>query len=239
MADRQPIRLNFWMTVCAIPALMLLIGLGTWQMQRLEWKEGIIAERAVRQAAPPLRISGIPMNNWQEYEHRRVTLRGTFSHSREILVLNAIRHGQTGYRLIVPFQTTDGRQILVDRGWVPKVWPNGQIERRRPGDSLDLIGTVRSGGKGTPWIPDNDPATDQWFYIDVAQMAAHAGLKDSLPYILRVTPDRREPGYPKGPHGSHKIRNKHLEYAITWYGLAATLVFVYLAYHFRRRRQED
>ena len=125
MADRQPIRLNFWMTVCAIPALMLLIGLGTWQMQRLEWKEGIIAERAVRQAAPPVRISGIPRNNWQEYEHRRVTLSGTFSHSREILVLNAIRHGQTGYRLIVPFQTTDGRQILVDRGWVPKVWPNG------------------------------------------------------------------------------------------------------------------
>ena len=94
---------------------------------------------------------------------------------------------------------------------------------------------LRDGGKATRWVPDNDPATNQWFFADVAQMAKAAGIAGQKPYLVRVTPGPGEKGYPKGPHASYKIRNKHFEYAITWFGLAATLVIIYVAYHVRGR----
>ena len=236
-ARRPPIRLNFWMTVCAIPALMLLIGLGTWQLQRLEWKEAIIAQRAERAAAPPLAIAEVPASGWQELEHRRVTLSGRYLHDREMLILNSVRNGEAGFDLVTPFALGQGGIVLVRRGWVPRSWPGGgdDILRRRPAGSVDLTGTIRDGGKATPWVPDNDPATGQWFYADAAQMAAHAGLTDARPFLVKLAPDSGERGFPKGPHASQAIRNKHLEYAVTWFGLAITLIVVYVAFHLRRR----
>lgn len=237
MAERAPIRLNFWMTVCAVPALMILLGLGFWQVQRLEWKQGIIDQRAERLAAPPVRIADVPDTGWGDIEHRRIRIRGQFRNDREILLLNQVRHGQTGYDLITPMILEGGGTVLVNRGWVPKAWPEKtDLPRRRPAGTVERTGILRAGGKaGNPWIPDNDPGRDQWYFTDVAQMAAKAGVKDPRPFVIELSPGREQAGYPKGPHASHQIRNKHLEYAITWFGLAATLVVIYVMYHIRRR----
>ncbi|RZO39129.1 MAG: SURF1 family protein [Rhodospirillaceae bacterium] len=235
MPERVPFRLNFWMTACAIPVLMLLIGLGVWQLQRLEWKKALIAERVDRGAAAPLAITEVPDDGWKDFEYRRVTLRGRFLHDREMLILNKVRHGQTGFDLVTPMKLADGGAVLIHRGWVPRAWPAGNLVQRRPRGIVTLTGVLRDGGKATTWVPDNDPPTNKWFFADVAQMAKAAGIAGQRPYLVRVTPDRREKGYPKGPHASYKISNKHLEYAITWFGLAATLVMIYLAYHVRRR----
>lgn len=237
MADRAPIRLNFWMTVCAVPALMILLGLGFWQVQRLEWKQGIINERAERLEAPPVDIATVPEIGWDTLEHRRIRIKGRFLHDREILLLNQVRHGQTGFDLITPLVLQGGGTVLVNRGWVPKAWPTKtELTRRRPAGTIERVGLLRAGGKGgNPWIPDNEPGRDQWFFADVAQMTAKAGLKDAKPYIVKLSPDNALQGYPKGPHASYKIPNKHLEYAITWFGLAATLIVIYVMYHIRRR----
>ncbi|MGB0631113.1 MAG: SURF1 family protein [Alphaproteobacteria bacterium] len=223
------------MTVCAVPALMLLVGLGIWQLQRLEWKEAIIAERAERAAAAPLAIGEVPDDTWKNFEHRRVTLRGRYLHDREMLIWNKVRHGQTGFDLITPFSLEGGDSVLVHRGWVPRAWPNGVVERRRPDGVVALTGVLRDGGKATPWVPDNNPVQGEWFFADVAAMAKSARMSDARPFLVRVTPDAEERGYPKGPHASYKIRNRHLEYAVTWFGLALTLVIIFVAYHWRRR----
>lgn len=236
-AERAPFRLNFWMTVCAVPALMILLGLGFWQLERLEWKQGIIDERAERLAASPIDIANVSATAWRDVEHRRVTIRGRYLHDREILLLNRVRHGQTGFDLITPMVLTSGGAVLVNRGWVPKAWPEkDELTRRRPTGTVERVGVLRAGGKGgNPWIPDNEPARDQWYFTDAAQMAAKAGLSAAKPYIVKLTPGRDQAGYPKGPHASSRFRNKHLEYAITWFGLAATLVVIYVMYHVRRR----
>lgn len=235
-AERRPIRLNFWMTVCALPALMILIGLGTWQLQRLEWKEGIIAERAARLAAPPMRIAEVPASNWTDVEHRRIAIRGRYLHDREMLILNKVRHGQAGFELVTPMSLESGGHVLAIRGWVPKAWPDGDIVRRRPEGVVEVTGILRAGARTSPWVPDNSPATGEWFFADAGQMGAHAGLKDARPYFVRLRPSAALEGYPKGPHASQKIRNKHLEYVVTWYGLAASLVVIYVVYHVRRWR---
>lgn len=238
-AERAPMRLNFWMTVCAVPALTILLGLGFWQLNRLEWKQGIIDERAERLAAPPIDIARVSDTAWRDVEHRRVTVRGKYLHDREILLLSSVRHGQTGFDLITPMVLESGGSVLVNRGWVPKAWPRseatGVLVRRRPAGVVERTGLLRAGGKGNPWIPDNDFARDQWYFTDVARMAAKAGLDDAKPYIVKLAPGRDLEGYPKGPHESYEIRNKHLEYAITWFGLAATLVAIYVMFHIRRR----
>ena len=240
IAEQRPFRLNFWMTVCAVPALMILLGLGFWQVQRLEWKQAIIAERAERLAAPPIDIAAVPAAGWRSLEHRRVKIAGTYLHDREILVLNSVRNGQTGVDLITPMALQSGGTVLVNRGWVPRDWLRGELrddpQMRRPAGTVKRTGILRAGGKGgNPWIPDNEPARDQWYHVDVAQMAAKAGLADTRPYIVKLAPGDDRPGYPRGPHADSGIRNKHLEYAITWFGLAATLVVIYVLYHIRRR----
>lgn len=166
-----------------------------------------------------------------------MTIRGRYLHDREILLLNRVRHGQTGFDLITPMVLTSGGAVLVNRGWVPKAWPEkDELTRRRPTGTVERVGVLRAGGKGgNPWIPDNEPARDQWYFTDAAQMAAKAGLSAAKPYIVKLTPGRDQAGYPKGPHASSRFRNKHLEYAITWFGLAATLVVIYVMYHVRRR----
>ena len=235
--EPRNIRFNFWMTICAIPTLMLLVGLGVWQLERLEWKEELIAERMERGAAPPISIVDVPTFGWKPLEHRLVNFRGRYLHNREMLVWNKVRQGQTGFDLITPFVLAGGGHVLVNRGWVPRAWPRGQVDRRRPTGTLDLTGVLRDDGKATSWVPDNNPASREWFFADTAQMAVSAGLEDVKPFLIRVVHGGVEKGYPKGPPTTFEIRNKHLEYAVTWFGLAATLVIIFIAYHWRRRRE--
>jgi surfeit locus 1 family protein len=230
-------RLNFWMTFCAVPVLAVLLGLGFWQLDRLEWKQAIIDQRTGRLALPPIDIGNVPISGWSNIEHRRIKIRGKFLHDREILLLNKVRNGQTGFELITPMILNPDVEVLVNRGWIPLAWSGtSELLRRRPTGVVERIGLLRAGGKGgNPWIPNNEPARGQWYFTDVAQMAVKAGLENAKPYVIKLSPRPALAGYPKGLHTSHRIRNKHLEYAITWFGLSATLIVIYVMYHIRRR----
>lgn len=230
------IRPTFWMTACAIATFVLLVGLGTWQLHRLEWKENLIAERAEKKVLPPLAISEVPDDDWRRLEHRRITVRGRFQHDKEILIVNQTHRGQVGFQLITPLAIEGGVSILVNRGWVPLRWPKGGLDNRRVAGTVKLTGVLRRGVRPNKWVPDNNPARDQWFFADVPQMAARVGLKKFRGYLIKAVSGFNRPGYPKGPHTNFKIRNKHLEYAFTWYGLAMTLVIVFVAYHLRRSK---
>lgn len=238
-AKPRRIRLNFWMTICALPVLMVLIGLGTWQLQRLEWKENVIAERAAGLAAPPLAVEEIPPSGWQKFEHRRVTLQGRFEHKFQMPVFNPAQpvDGRTGYDLITPFRLDSGGSVLVDRGWIPIDW--AKVDNLvYPDSRMTLTGILRDGRRDNRWVPDNSPKDGDWFYVDVPAMAAYAGLGKFAPYYVKLMPVRNAKTFPLPLDVNSKIRNKHLEYVVTWYGLAATLIVIYVAYHLRRREQE-
>tara|TARA_Y100001970_G_scaffold293181_2_gene438361 strand:+ start:4137 stop:4817 length:681 start_codon:yes stop_codon:yes gene_type:complete len=223
------------MTLCALPVLTLLVGLGFWQLDRLEWKEALIYERAYRGAMPIIPIADLPNDEWQEFEYRRLALQGRYLHDREMLIWNKVRHGQNGFDLITPFLLESGSSVLINRGWVPPSWSEGVIFRSRPVGSIKLTGVMRRSGRPTKWVPDNNAKGDEWFFVDVTEMAKSAGLTDTKPYLVIVKPNIEDRSYPKAPHARDKIRNKHLEYAVTWFGLAGTLVVIYVAYHWRRR----
>ena len=228
-------RLDLRLTLCAVPALALLIGLGVWQLQRLEWKEDLIAERAVRFAAPALAVEDIREADWRGFEHRRVRLIGRYLHDREMLVVNRLRRGQAGYGLVTPMLLGDGTSVLVDRGWVPLGWA-GRRPSVRPQDGRDGVdGVLRAGGRHNSWLPDNDPAGGQWFFVDVPQMSARAGLERVRPYHVRLLPAAGRTGFPEPQDVRGRIPNRHLEYALTWFALAAVLAVIFVLYHLRRR----
>lgn len=223
MAADPPSRPRFdpWLTLCAVPAFALLAGLGVWQLERLEWKEALIAERAAGAALPALPIGEV--SDWRRHEHRRVAATGRYLHDRALRVHNRIHRGRAGLGLVTPLSLGDGTAVLVDRGWIP---PGHEPERGVSGET-SVVGALRTGGRANPWIPDNSPGDGEWFYVDVPQMAGAAGLGRVRPFYLQLLPAEGRSGFPAPADAAAALPNRHLGYAITWFALAAALAAVF------------
>lgn len=219
------------LTVCALAAFALLVALGTWQVQRLHWKEDLIAERGAALAAPPIDVPATA-EAARNLEFHRVRASGVFLHERELTVHGIERQrGTAGYLVVTPLRLENGRVVLVERGWVP-------IDQRDPAARPDgnpkgpvtVEALVRLAPPGKPgwFIPENDAARHEWFYIDLAAMAGAAGIPEALPFYLEAGPAPNPGGLPVGGQAATDLPNDHLQYALTWYALAAALAVIYL-----------
>jgi surfeit locus 1 family protein len=198
--------------------LALLLGLGTWQVQRLHWKEGLIAERAAGLAAPPAALPRA-LAAAQALEYHSVRAAGHFTTGHDLLLHALSESGEPGYHHIAPFILTGGGTVLVDRGLA---------DAAPPGDGVDQVAGLLRLAPGRPsWFtPDNRPDRNEWFYVDPAAMAQAAHVTGILPFYIDAS------GQPPPD-----LPNNHLQYAITWYALAAALVIIYILL-LRRRMGE-
>ena len=222
-------------TIVTLAALTLLIGLGVWQLQRLEWKRGLIEEIETRTKAPPISLAealalakdgGDP-----SYLHVRVA--GRFENDKE-RHLYAIADGAPGWHLITPLVTDDGTTLLVDRGFVPDAMkeqatrPQSQIE-----GETSVTGLVRvPESKGT-FTPDTDPDRDRWYYRDLDGMAQSMfGDKppNLAPFFLEAEESGAPASWPRGGQTRLDLPNNHLQYALTWFLLALGLLVIYAVY---------
>ena len=224
-----------WPTLIALPAVVLTFGLGLWQVQRLAWKEALIAERQARIALPVL--PALPAN-FEPGTHlfRRARFAGVFLHDREMYrPARSRRDGEIGVHVVTPLRLEGGGTILVNRGWVPSLRRNP--ETRRDGQvagRVALVGVIRTPARVGYFVPDNDPAANTWFRLDLRQMAKHAGLAGTRPYYAELVADAPG-GWPRGGQTRVTVRNAHLEYAITWFSLCLIGIVVYILWHRRFR----
>ena len=118
-AEAGPLRFRpgLWPSLATLLGLILLAGLGSWQVERLHWKEGLIAERAARLAAPATPLPAAA--DWPAWDFRKVELRGTFRHDLEQLFGASTHEGRLGHHVLTPLLREGGSAVLVDRGWVP------------------------------------------------------------------------------------------------------------------------
>jgi len=220
-------RPGLWATLCTLPALALLLGLGTWQLFRLEEKTRLIAEVDAGLAASPVPL---PAGGLEGLAWRRVAVAGRFRHAAEMHLVGRAREGVPGTEVATPLELDDGRLLLVDRGFVPQARMSDA--GWRPEGRVELAGVLRAAQRAGDFTPADRPERNEWFRIDPAAMGAAQGLA-LLPLYLQAQPGPRG-SLPEGRPARPEIRNEHLNYALTWYGLAATLLAVYVAYHLRR-----
>ena len=230
-------RPTFWATLWAIPVALFIFGLGTWQMERLVWKNEIISLRTSRVTAVPIALPG-ETGDMEELEFTPVQVRGVFHHDKELYLGARSMRGNPGYHVVTPLELESGGFILIDRGWIPltRKDPASRAQAQMEG-VVDLSGILRSPGRKGRFQPDNVPADNFWFYFDIPAMAERAGLSDVRPFYLDADGTVNPGGYPLGGQTRINIPNNHLSYAITWYLLALGFIIVYVIFH--TKREED
>ena len=204
----------------AAAAFLVLLGLGTWQMERLRWKEALLADIARQADAAPV---AAPEAAADLPEYTPVHAAGVFRHDRELLLVPRTRAGVAGAHVLTPLVRPDGRAVLVNRGFVPVAFQPAATRRAgNPSGPVRVEGLLRRQHPPGPFVPDNDPAAGAWYALDLAAMARATGL-ELADYVLDAGAARNPGGWPEGGQTRVAIRNTHLQYALTWYGLAAVL----------------
>jgi surfeit locus 1 family protein len=225
-----------WPTLFTVPAILVLIGLGTWQLQRLEWKLGLIANIESRTGLAPIPLPANATLDAEALEYRPVAVRGRFRHASEMHLIAASRRGNSGYQVITPLDRADGGTVLINRGWVPKEKkdpasrPEGQVA-----GEVAVTGLVRKPWHQGWFVPDNNAERNIWFFGDAAAMARHAGI-EAPPLFVEADATANPGGLPLGGQTRLNIPNDHLGYALTWYGFAVVLAVIYVVYHRREGR---
>jgi surfeit locus 1 family protein len=233
-ASPRRFRPTLWPTVFALLALATLLALGTWQLQRLAWKTALINEIIARQAMAPIPLP-TTIEDPAALRFRKVSVHGTFDHSREVHLFAHTKRGNLGYQVITPLKQDDGTWVLINRGWVPdeRKDPASRAEGQVTGP-VAITGTARPTWHRHMFLPDNDTATNHWFFGDIPAMAAHLGLSVA-PVFVEADATANPGGLPIGGQTpTADIANNHLQYALTWYMLAVALAGVYFVYHWRR-----
>jgi surfeit locus 1 family protein len=230
----------FWPTLISLPALVLAMGLGAWQMERREWKRDILDRIAANQAAPALPFGELLKGDPLAREYGKARIAGTFLNDHEFYLAARSLKDDVGLHVITPVRTDAGQIVLFDRGFVPsgKKDPASRAASRVDGP-VDLVGVVRRSQKKPYFVPDNDPAKNFWFTVDVPAMRKLAGgAPDPVldAFFLEADATPNPGGIPRGGQTYLDIPNDHLQYAITWFLIGLTLVGVYLVYHWQNGR---
>lgn len=221
--------------------LALLLSLGTWQVQRLHWKEQLLADMTERRAAAPVALEEIEATaaKGDDIEYRPVTVSGVFANNRERHFF-ATWHGQTGYYVYTPLQLADGRFLFVNRGFVP--FEAKEPEMRKQGQltgqqTVTGLARAKLAGKPSSIVPDNDLVKNIFYWKDLDVMASSADIPADrlVPFFVDAGDAPNPKGLPIGAVTQFDLPNNHLQYAVTWYGLALALVGVALFAVFRRK----
>lgn len=220
------------MAILVIGAFITLCFLGNWQMQRLEWKEALVAQIDQRMASPPISIREMQTIQQQgkDVDYRPVTVTGIFDHDNEAYYYNT-NNGVVGWNVFTPLKTDDGRVVLVNRGFIPDHLkkPASRIEGQVAGvQSITGLARRPPAKKPNTFMPENDIAANIFFWKDFFAMAAkmNQNTNSLAPFFVDAGKGETPGGYPRGGTTRVSFPNNHLQYAVTWYGLAFGLVLV-------------
>lgn len=220
----------------------ILVGLGLWQIERLQWKEALIAQVSARATSAPIPAPG--PKAWADagqgnLEYQPVSVTGRFHHQYEAHGFTTLaaprgRFGGIGYFVMTPLETDEGWFVYVNRGFVPQVRKEGATRQAGQIDTKATVtGLWRGPRPGPRLIAKDDTADNIWFSRDPGRFAAWNGPPGALvaPYIIDAYFDADlKGGLPQGGETFIDFPNNHLGYALTWFGLAAGLLGVVLVY---------
>jgi surfeit locus 1 family protein len=223
--------------------IAMLIVLGTWQLFRLAEKEAQLAEVAERTNAAPISLSEAlaRRDKGNDIEFDAVKVRGVFDHASERHKLASFE-GSPGWQIITPFRSDEGIVALVDRGVVPAGLKDAAKRNESPA-LLELNAVVRAHGRERGFFdPDNDADGNLWYWWDVPAMLSSVAIAPDLrvaPFILQELPGSDPNRFPRAAGPEAELSNNHLQYAVTWFGLALTLLVIAGLFIRKQRKTTD
>lgn len=232
-------RAKRWVIFVAIPGILILLALGSWQVQRLMWKYDTNAFRHDRSQSEAIALPAL-VEDTATMHFRPVWLEGRFLHDKEMFLAARSYRSNPGYHVITPFERSDGSVLLVNRGWIP-------LARRDPTTRAEgqIAGVVRiegllAIGVEPGWMtPDNVPDENFWYWLDLPSLSAQAGIAPR-DYLIDAGPAANPGGFPVGGQSNIELRNEHMQYVVIWYALALCLgVITYLMLRGARRRGQQ
>ncbi|KAI9039126.1 cytochrome oxidase assembly protein SHY1 [Aspergillus affinis] len=207
---------------------IISFALGTWQIQRLDWKTKIIAKYEDRLVKAPLPLPPqIDPEAISEFDYRRVYATGRLRHDQEMLIGPRMREGEDGYIVVTPLERGEGQStVLVNRGWISKKMKN-QKDRAGglPQEEVVVEGLLREPWQKNMFTPENKPEKGEFYFPDVEQMAELTGsqpvwIEQTMVQDMVEFYDRTAKGIPIGRAAEVNLRNNHSQYIFTWYGLS-------------------
>ncbi|KAK7465348.1 surf-like protein [Stygiomarasmius scandens] len=221
-------------------------GLGTWQLYRLKWKINLIDELEEKLQLQPLSLPRrINLDVIPEFVFRKVIMKGEWDHEHTMLLTPRVREGVHGAHVVTPLKRENGTTILVDRGFVSNEFAQDMAFQKDEGE-VEVLGMLRTSQKRNSFTPDNLPEENKWFWTDVEGMANYAGGEKAnvQPVFVEQIFEGHagdaalyvEKGIPVGRPATVDLRNAHLSYVITWYGLSALTSFMFVRMLLKRRR---
>lgn len=235
-------RVRLWPILLAtLIGTAILVTLGVWQVQRLHWKEALLAQLAANAAAAPIDLATAAARaaEGQDMEFVRVAFTGAYRHDGWKKMIATFQGGQ-GWTIVTPAASSDGWAVMVDRGRIPG---NRVDAFGKPEGEMPIDGIIRSYRRGQGLFdPENDAKSNLWYWWDVPAMLADSGFPEGLrpfPYVVQLLPSGATAEYPRPEEPKANLANNHLGYAITWFGLALTLLGVagFYIYDLRRKPQ--
>ena len=217
-------RRNLPFLIFALAVLVVLIALGTWQVRRLGEKTEYLAAIEARIGAAPVAVPPAPDPERDRF--LAVEADGTLT-GPEVHVLVSTRDFGAGFRVIQAFKT-GGRRLLVDRGFIPA----RDKAASRPAGRMKITGNLYWPDEIDRFTPETDHGANIWFARDVPALARALGTEEVM--IIARFSSEQTPQITPLPIDSSGIPNRHLEYLLTWYGLAVT--WVVMSLYFLRRR---
>jgi len=222
----------FWLTFFSVPSLAVLLMLGFWQLDRLAWKTELIESFNERANAPAMALPD-QTADISQLEFRNLDLTGRFLHEKELYLTGRTYEGNAGFHVVTPFRTSDGKVILVNRGWVSEAYREPETRLFSVKDEqVSPRAVLRLPQQKGYFVPENDPANGFWFTLKPDEMTAFLELNDAAgTYYADQVRTGEVLTLPIAAETRIEVRNTHLNYALTWFGVALSLIGVYIAYH--------
>lgn len=225
-------KLPFWATIFTITGVIILCGLGMWQIKRLAWKNNLLdrirAEYRVDSAAVDLD----PSIDLSEKLFKRGFLKGEFVHEKAILIEARTYKGNPGYHMITPFKMMDYKDkiVFVNRGWVPMGFEVMSEYIKKPQGLVMITGALRPSPESNGFVPKNIIDQDQWYQIKPEEIAKAKGFNDFYSNIFYKEVRGKKRGVPDLPIPQDtkiNINNNHAAYALFWFIMAMAMVIIY------------
>ena len=229
-------------TITTVCCVAILAGLGTWQVQRLQWKNGIIERlnHDYANANKAQRISDAQLAGWSEEAQPfgYGTVEAHLLRDKTVLLGPRMEEGRMGYHLLVPAVLDNGRTLIVNAGWVSDLWKDNIEDRLAllPSEDVTLRGVIHKPDWSS-MASKNSPANDMWFRADIEEIADAKDVTNPYPFILYVDASTPELHDVSLHEAGWLPRNKHLQYALFWYALAVVMLGVYGFYLYGRREE--